>query len=377
MDQAKMDPREAAKEEQQQVEFIARDLYEHFHHVFRVYEVGYSRGSFFFYGMPLADRKTMEETLSKLFASRAFDLDIRRELGEDVVVATPIVIEPFKKDRVWINIILAIATVLTTMSAGAGMFGVDIVSNPAGIVQGLPFTLAIMAVLGFHEMGHYMAARVHGMHTSLPYFIPFPSLIGTMGAVIRHKGRIPDRKVLFDVAVAGPVVGLVMSVIVTAIGLSLDPVAMSVSDTSIMVDLELPFLFDLLVDIFGQTGEMMHPVAFAGWVGMLVTVLNLLPSGQLDGGHMMRAMIGERSKQVSSFMPLLLAGLALYIIVVLGKSGGIWILWSLLLLLFARAGHPSPANDSEKLDRGRMALGVVTFILGIMCFTLVPFTIVM
>ncbi|MEA1984952.1 MAG: site-2 protease family protein [Euryarchaeota archaeon] len=342
--------------------------------VFRAYEMGYQDGSFFFYGTPLVELEAIHRALATSFAARGYHLVIRSELGEDVLGVIPIVQKP---ERVWINVVLAMATVFTTMSAGAMMFGVDIFSHPSQIIRGLPFTLAIMAVLGSHEMGHYLMARKHGMRTSLPYFIPFPSIIGTMGAVIKHRGLIPDRRSLFDVAVAGPLVGLVVSIIVTVIGLTLPPVEYPVHQSTFMLDLQVPLLFSFLAGLVGAEGEMLHPVAFAGWVGMFITMLNLLPSGQLDGGHAMRAMLGKRARHVSSFMPLFLACLAVYVTYVLDENGTIWLFWSFFLFLFAAAGHPRPLNDEDRLDRGRMALGILTFVLGLLCFTLVPFRVIM
>ncbi|AKB86023.1 site-2 protease family protein [Methanococcoides methylutens] len=356
-----------------QIEASIMELYQNVHPLFKAYEVGYSDGDIHFYGVPLVDRRSIHNALWGLFAAKGYRLEIRSELGEDVLIASPIKQVP---ERIWINVILAIATVFTTMFAGAMMFGVDIFSNPGDFWKGLPFTLAIMFVLGSHEMGHYLAAKKHGLRTSLPYFIPFPSFIGTMGAVIKHRGIIPNRRALFDVAVAGPIVGIVASVIVTFIGLSLPPVEFSGDPGTIMIDIQTPLLFDAISWVMGSTPEMMHPVAFAGWVGMLVTVLNLLPSGQLDGGHMMRAMLGENARKVSLIMPLVLGSIAMYVIYVMEQNGGIWLFWSFFLLLFALAGHPKPLNDEIMLDNRRMALGILTFVLGIMCFTLVPLTLV-
>lgn len=340
---------------------------------FRVYEVNYHAGSVYFYGMPRVSRKIIQESLTAQFASRGYNLAIESKLGEEVIAAIP-----FKqgKDRAWINVVLAIATFFTTMFAGASMFGADVIADPISAFEGLPFTIAIMGVLGSHEMGHYLAARRHGMKTSLPYFIPFPSIIGTMGAVIKHKGMIPNRKSLFDVAVSGPLVGLVASVIVTIIGLLQPPVEFSQVPGTLMIDLQMPPLFAFLQWLMGSSGQTIHPVAFAGWVGMLVTLLNLLPSGQLDGGHAMRAMLGEKAKYISSAMPVLLGLIAIYIGTVMGQNAGIWFFWAILLFLFAAAGHPRPMEDRHELGGKRMLLGIVTFVLGLLCFTPVPFTIV-
>jgi membrane-associated protease RseP (regulator of RpoE activity) len=258
------------------------------------------------------------------------------------------------------------------MVVGSLLFGADPVTSPADVLKGLPFTIAIMTVLGAHEAGHYIVAKKHGMRTSLPYFIPFPNMIGTMGAVIKHKGPIPNRKALFDVGVSGPLIGLIVSVIVTMIGLLQPPITQA--PESLSIELGIPLLFEMITRII-PNGEvmMMHPIAFAGWVGMLVTALNLIPAGQLDGGHVLRAMIGERAKEVSRVMPFILVSLGFYVTYYLEKDGFIWVLWGLFLSFFAAAGHPKPLDDDIPLGKGRMALGIIIFILGLLCFTLVPF----
>ncbi len=338
---------------------------------FSIYEYALEDGSYFFYGNPKDDPKDVIRRLWVPISSMGYDIRMAYELGEYVLVISPVT---RKKDRIWINVVLASLTVLTTMFVGSMMFGIDPFSNPTGILKGLPFTLAIMFVLGSHEMGHYIVARMHGMKTSLPYFIPFPSLFGTMGAVIKHKGPIPNRKALFDVGVAGPIVGLFASIIVTVIGLSLTPLNTVIPDGSMFLKLSLPILFEIIGNLTGGIGTetVMHPVAFAGWVGMLVTALNLIPAGQLDGGHMLRAMLGPRSAYVSAVVPFVLLSLSLFIYFVMQQNGGMWLFWGLFITLFAAAGHPEPLEDSDNLGSSRIMLGVLVFIAGLLCVTLVP-----
>jgi len=338
---------------------------------FRIYEYALEDGSYFFYGNPIDDPKDVIRRLWVPILSMGYEIRMVYELGEYVLVISPVT---RKKDRIWINVVLAFLTVITTMFVGSMMFGIDPFSNPTGILKGLPFTLAIMFVLGSHEMGHYLVARMHGMKTSLPYFIPFPSLFGTMGAVIKHKGPIPNRKALFDVGVAGPIVGLFASIIVTVIGLSLTPLNTVIPDGSMVLKLSLPILFDIIGYFVGGIGTetIMHPVAFAGWVGMLVTALNLIPAGQLDGGHMLRAMIGPRSAYVSAVVPFVLLSLSLFIYFVMQQNGGMLLFWGLFITLFAAAGHPEPLEDSDDLDSSRILVGVLVFIAGLLCVTLVP-----
>jgi membrane-associated protease RseP (regulator of RpoE activity) len=353
---------------------FVQSLYARINPFFKIYEVAQYQDSFYFYGTPLTSFSVIHRALWQAFAKQGYQLQLTSHLGEDILVVSPFKTE--KSGFPTTNVLLAVLTVFTTMLAGATMFGADVIADPFSVVEGLPFTVAIMAVLGSHEMGHYLMAKKRGMQTSLPYFIPFPSIIGTMGAVIKHKGPIPDRKALFDVAVAGPLVGLAVSIVVTAIGLMLPPVEFSVDPGSMMVDIQLPVLFEIIRLAVGADAEMLHPVAFAGWVGMFITLLNLFPTGQLDGGHALRAMIGEKARHVSSAMPILLALIAVYVGFILEQNASVWIFWSLLLLIFAALGHPTPMDDTQKLGTGRMAVGILTFALGALCFTLVPFSIV-
>jgi membrane-associated protease RseP (regulator of RpoE activity) len=348
---------------------IENELAEKIRPVFSIYDIQHADGNIFFFGVPKEEIRVIFDKLFPVFSEKGYQFTIKYELGEHILIASPF--SP-QKERHWINVVLAMATIFTTMVVGSLLFGADPVTSPADVLKGLPFTIAIMTVLGAHEAGHYIVARKHGMRTSLPYFIPFPNIIGTMGAVIKHKGPIPNRKALFDVGISGPLIGLIVSVIVTIIGLLQPPITQVPQGMSI--DLGIPLLFELITRIVPNGAVMMmHPIAFAGWVGMLVTALNLIPAGQLDGGHVLRAMIGDRAKEVSRVMPFILVSLGFYVTYYMEKDGFIWVLWGLFLSFFAAAGHPKPLNDDIPLGKGRMALGIITFILGLLCFTLVPF----
>jgi membrane-associated protease RseP (regulator of RpoE activity) len=241
-----------------------------------------------------------------------------------------------------------------------------------------------MGVLGVHELGHYVLSRYHDVDASLPYFIPVPTIIGSLGAVIRMRGRIPNRKALFDIGVAGPLAGLVATFVVTAIGLHLDPLAVqepaqATAEEPIVI-FNHPPLLELIARVVGATEQLedgvVHPVVFGGWVGMLVTLLNMIPVGQLDGGHIVRSMFGERARYVSTLVPVALFGLAVYVAITVGtQSMTIWIMWGLFALGLAYAGPVDPVEDSA-LDRKRFALGAFTFVLAALCFTPVPIEIV-
>jgi membrane-associated protease RseP (regulator of RpoE activity) len=301
-----------------------------------------------------------------------------------VLVAEPVSIGVDKIP--WTNVVLLAATVLSTLYAGSLWYHIDVTANPADVLRAWPFTLAIMGVLGVHELGHYVMSRYHGVNASLPYFIPVPTLIGTMGAVIKMKGRMPDRKALFDIGVAGPLAGLVATVVVTAIGLTLNPIPVpeAVQNSSQAVEIHLGFpplmyLIALAVDqplAYGK-GLAINPVVIGGWVGMFVTFLNLLPVGQLDGGHILRAMAGEHQQRIAALVPAVLFGLAGYLYFLADTAGNavfIWVFWGLFASLFAFVGPATPVRD-ETLKTKRMLVGVATFVFGVLCFTPVPIAI--
>jgi membrane-associated protease RseP (regulator of RpoE activity) len=267
-----------------------------------------------------------------------------------------------ERERRWINVALLVVTIFSTTFVGASF------TPNFDMVEGIKFSIAIIFVLGSHEMGHYFAARSWGMKTSLPYFIPFPTIVGTLGAVIKHKGPIPNRKALFDVGVAGPLVGVVASVAITAFGLTLpyQPV-----EGGNYIELGTPPLFDIISSIIKPSGEFIHPIAFAGWVGMLVTFFNLLPVGQLDGGHVMRAMIGERADYVSKLMPLLLI-MGGWLYSFLAREDSILLFWGIIALIFSLQRHPQPLNDKVPLDRKRILIGVFAFVVALLCFNPLP-----
>lgn len=338
--------------------------------VFSIYDIQHENDIIYFFGVPKEDIRVIYQKLLPVFSEKNYQLSVKYELGEHIIIASPFT--PASERR-WINVVLAIATVVTTMVMGSFLFGANPFSSPQDVLKGIPFTIAIMAVLGSHEAGHYLIAKKHGMKTSLPYFIPFPSIIGTMGAVIKHKGPIPNRKALFDVGISGPLIGLFVSIVVTVIGLLQPPVTQTSEFFQIQV-LSLPLLFEFLTRFIPlSTTLISYPIAFAGWVGMFVTALNLIPAGQLDGGHVLRSMLGEKARHVSTIMPFLLISLGFYVTYFQNRDGFLWILWGLFLSFFAAAGHPKPLNDELPLGKGRMALGILAFILGMLSLTLVPF----
>ena len=364
--------------------------------LFEVYETRRDGETVLYVGEPQRSPEQLEGELWTLFHDRGYEISLQRgyrggkmypiSRGEHVLVAEP---RSVGIDGIpWLNIGLFLATVVSTLFAGAVFwYQVPVTSEPWRMIEAWPFALAIVGVLGVHELGHYALSRYHGVQASLPYFIPVPTYIGSLGAVIRMEGQIPDRKALFDIGVAGPLAGLVATVVVTAIGLQLDPLPVQQATAERAgeegaVLFNHPPLLEFIADVTGTSERLegdesvVHPVVFGGWVGMLVTLLNMLPVGQLDGGHILRAMVGAKQRLLSRLVPVGLFGLATYLLVFRGfDSVLIWAIWGVFALLLVRAGPADPIDESS-LGWPRVVIGVLAFVLGALCFTPVPVEIV-
>jgi membrane-associated protease RseP (regulator of RpoE activity) len=284
-----------------------------------------------------------------------------------------------KKRKIpWLNIILFFLTVITTLLVGAAGAGVNFVSHPEIIwnqpsriiFAGGPFSLSLLGILVFHEFGHYTASRIHGVAVTLPYFIPFPNIIGTLGAVIRLKSPFISRKQLLDVGAAGPLSGMVIALPVTIWGLS-NPIYVSKAlDPGSLINLGDSLLYTFIAWLVQPSPPdgyiaVMNPVAFAGWVGFLVTMLNLLPIGQLDGGHILYAMFGKVQHKIAYGVLLGLVALSFFWVG--------WIIWAILGFILIRAKHPPTVLDEIPLDKKRMAIGYLCIIVFILCFIPMPF----
>jgi len=253
-----------------------------------------------------------------------------------------------------------------------------------GLVRHLPkgwtFAVPMMAILICHEFGHYFAARWHGVPASLPYFIPLPFLspFGTMGAVISMPERIRSRNALLDIGAAGPLAGLAVAVPVLVVGLAHSPV---VQPSGGWVEGQSLFYLALKRLVLGPIPAghdvLLSPTAFAGWAGLFVTVLNLLPVAQLDGGHIGYALFGRRQNTLARVLHATLPVVFLYNLVTFRRfePGMIWLVWFVLLSLLTRAtggNHPPTESDDEKLSRGRRAVGVLCLVLFALLFMPTP-----
>lgn len=271
--------------------------------------------------------------------------------------------------KILIPALLFGATLLTTLMAGALQQGVNPFASWKHLLAGAPFAISLLSILLTHELGHYLASRRHGIATSLPYFIPAPSLIGTFGAFIRTESPILYKRALFDIGVAGPLAGFGVSVVAIVEGLERSEVVREIPEGSI--SLGSPLLFSLLSRlVVGSLPEgadiLLHPIAFAGWIGLFLTAMNLLPAGQLDGGHIAYAVFGPAHAIISRTTALVLMGMG-----VISWHG--WLIWGVLILLLG-LGHPPLVDQDAPLDGTRRWVAWLTLVVFIVCFVPEPFS---
>ena len=268
----------------------------------------------------------------------------------------------------FLNIALFLVTLITTLLAGTLQQGINPLEHPGMIWQGIPFSFTLLMILGAHEFGHYIMAKKHHIDVTLPYFIPAPSFIGTFGAFIKMKSPMMDRRMLLDVGAAGPLAGMIVAVPVLFMGLMLSEIRPDVTETGLRLGSSLFFsLISWITHGYlpDQVNLILHPIAFSGWIGLLVTCLNLLPVGQLDGGHVAYAIFGPRQKIVARIIMVLLIVLG-----VTGWSG--WLVWA-AILLFMGINHPRVVYEWIPLDDNRKVIGWITLTIFVLTFTPSPF----
>ncbi|MFM8551116.1 MAG: site-2 protease family protein [Nitrospiraceae bacterium] len=309
--------------------------------------------------------------------SRPLDLFQARELRS---VPEPIEEEPEPQPRssAAVPVGLFLATVFTTLWAGAYQTNTSpllgawqfLVNDPMALLKGLPFAGTLLGILVMHEMGHYILSRIHRVPASLPLFIPGPPhFIGTFGAIIRIRGPILNRKALFDIGVAGPIAGFVVAVVALVIGLSLSQVVKD--EHTFGLHLGEPLLLQFVSWlVLGPLPEgydvLLHPVGFAAWFGLFVTSLNLIPIGQLDGGHVAYALWGTRQRTMALvIVPILL------VLGFVGWHG--WFLWAAMAGLLGFA-HPPVSDPEEALGPTRVWVGWGALAIFIVTFAPVPFS---
>lgn len=267
---------------------------------------------------------------------------------------------------------LFLATLGTTLLAGALLDGADPFRRPAELARGVPFAFTLLAILLTHEMGHYITSRHYGVRASLPYFIPappYPFMIGTFGAFISMRSPILRRGPLLEIGAMGPIAGFVVAVVAVVVGLQHSTVqpADSLQGMKLGSPLLLQGLSALMVKAPPEGHDLLlHPIAFAGWIGLFVTALNLLPIGQLDGGHITYALFGRRHRTVS-----IVAVLALGI---LGLWWPGWLVWGVLGALIGLR-HPPVIDQELPLNRRQRVIAWTSLAIFVLTFTPVPFSV--
>ena len=307
----------------------------------------------------------------------------------------PVILAAPRRQKYWLHLVLLVATVFTTLVVGSHfqynfehqraalddepdsdvpLFPIDVVSHePSRLLLGIPFSASLMLILLAHEMGHYLACVYYNVDATLPFFIPFPSLIGTMGAFIRIRSPIHSRRALFDIGIAGPIAGFVVACGVLAVALPFSRVAPAAPPPTDALLIHYPMIFGAMQRWMAAAGLlrgtaalplgvlMVHPMAMAAWVGMFATSLNLLPGGQLDGGHIIFSIAPRLHRVVSRATILILIPMAVYL-----WAG--WLVWAILLEI-SSFRHPQVA-EWPKVSGKRLALaGFALLMLGL---TLIP-----
>ncbi len=309
------------------------------------------------------------DELRVLFEQHHFTPLIRKENGRLALIGLPGIFNP--PDSNWtINLGLFLATILTTLFAGS-LYETGEFLNFSQLWVGWPFSLSILLILGAHELGHYFAARYHKVAVTLPYFIPMLSFLGTMGAFIKLKAPIKNKRALLDVGVSGPLAGLLFALPIFLYGLATSEIAPVPIVPYPFEGNSIAYVLAKLI-VFGQflpangVDVYLNQVAWAGWIGFLVTGMNLMPLGQLDGGHVAYVLFGEKAKKF--YWPVI-GGLAALMVLTRTYSLSIW----LVLLFFLGRTHAQPLDDVTPLDSRRRAIAIFALILFVLVFVPTPF----
>lgn len=311
------------------------------------------------------------------FRNAGYTALFRREGGDDLILALPGLL-PEHKPNWRRSLILFLLTLLSTLFVGATMNVSEVFPDnlwhPIALLgflfSGWPYAVSLLGILTAHELGHYLVSRRLGTPVSPPYFIPMPIGLGTMGAFISMKAPPVNRRSLLLIAVAGPFTGLIVALPILVLGLTLSTVVPFTPGQEIL--LEGNSLLYLLIKwlLFGQLlptatmDVMIHPVAFAGWVGILVTAMNLIPAGQLDGGHVAYALFGSRARWITQGV--------IVILFLLGFLWSGWFLWAFLVFTFGRI-NAAPLDDLTPLKQSQRLLALAALILFVLVFTPIPF----
>ena len=265
----------------------------------------------------------------------------------------------YGESKIHLNIVLFVVTVISTILAW--MF-----FNKGSFLEGIEFSIAILAIVGTHETAHFIAARKHSVKATLPYFIPAPTWIGTFGAVINVKSAIPDKNALFDLGVSGPIAGFIVTIPVLIIGVLMAHIAPMQGVDIQIIPSPLMYIITQFVSpvVPSGYGMIFNPLLLAGWVGIIITMLNLMPVAFLDGGHISRSLFSEKMHQYLS-----IAGMIITLL--LG-----WIPMTILMavILFMSKRHPGALDNVSELSRNRKILSVMMVVILILCLSPIPIT---
>ena len=356
------------------IELLKKEVGQHF----PFYDIKYNLNSAAFFCR--IDKESLEENfdlLRKSLSEKGYIPMLRYEKGEHIIY---VMNKPIRKEKsVLINITLLIATVITTVLTGSilymGHFDIWTITNVINVFNiknlfygGMLFAFPLMSILFVHEMGHYFTSKKHGIKTSLPFFMPIPPIlpsfnIGTFGALISSSDPMPNKKALFDVGISGPIAGFLVAIPVTILGIMFSipaPLSEPVSGEIMLGgSILFSFLSSTILNIPAGTPIDLSLTAFAGWVGLLITSINLLPAGQLDGGHIFRAVLGRKQKYAG--------WIAIFILIFTG-----WTFFAIIIVFMMGMKHPPPLNDDTDIDLRRKLLFFVALIILVICFIPVP-----
>jgi membrane-associated protease RseP (regulator of RpoE activity) len=344
-----------------------------------------------FRGQVYGDTETAFEHVTQRFATYGYTATLRDQPGGGhEVVAVKGVMER-KPGRRWLNVVLLLATLFSVLYIGAAYALQDagMITNPESpdaltmplthLHWGIPFAGTLLGILLAHELSHYFVARRYGSPVSLPYFIPMPfSLMGTMGAVIVQRAPMRNRKALFDIGVAGPLGGLIVAIPLLILGLALSHVGPPPPDLDTALQegnslLYLGIKYMIFGKVLPSNGEdvWLHSVAFAAWAGLLVTMINLIPVGQLDGGHISYALLGRRAWSLGYIAIAAMLAWGGWLMMNGNEAGGFWLTWGFLNLVL-NPRHPPPLNDATRVDSRRIFLGLLVLVIFVLTFMPTP-----
>ena len=344
-----------------------------------------------FRGQVYGDTGTAFEHMTQRFATYGYTASLHDQPGgRHEVVAVKGIIER-KPGRTWLNVLLFLATLFSVLYIGAASTQqyAELIEDPQSLEAlimplthlhwGIPFAGTLLSILLAHELSHYFVARRHGSPVSLPYFIPMPfSLIGTMGAVIVQRAPMRSRKALFDIGIAGPLGGLIVAIPLLVLGLTLSKVEPPppyvdgvLQEGNSLLYLGIKYL--MFGKILPSNGEdvWLYPVAFAAWAGLLVTMINLIPVGQLDGGHISYALLGRQAWKLGYIAIAGMVAWGGWLLMSGNEAGGFWLTWGFLNMIL-NPRHPPPLNDATKLGGQRIALGLLMLAIFVLTFMPTP-----